>query len=281
MAEQIITDHTVEALKTAASWPGADRATLVTLATVLAATGADADGAAFFGELAANQSGQVLPLALIGFFAVRSGQDIHAGLARLDEAASKDLGLPQYYQGLALAGLPPEAGKAGQAVADLEFVLAVRDQFPSAMIRAVHDGLAAAHAALGNTQQASQAGDRTPPAARPLPIPHLRRHGRRGNRPGSLKRGNHDHPRPSEFQPPPRQSFHHPSGARARRRPARRRPVRCRASDRAAARFPRRLAHLPKLPGHLASRRGVAFDSSATATPPGPPAPAPHGTRPN
>src|SRR5262249_58229048 len=66
-------------------------------------------------------------------------------------------GLPQYSRGLALAALPQEAGKAGQAVADLEFVLAVRDQFPAAMIRAAHRGLAAAHTTLGNTGQAEQA----------------------------------------------------------------------------------------------------------------------------
>lgn len=157
MTEQIVKDHTIEALKVATRWPGANRTSSVMLATILAATGADAEGAAFFSELADRQPGQVLPLALAGFFQVRSGQDIPAGLAKLDEAAAKDLGPPQYYRGLALAGLPPEAGKAGQAVADLEFVLAVRDQFPSPMIRAVHRGLAAAHAALGHGERASQA----------------------------------------------------------------------------------------------------------------------------
>jgi glyoxylase-like metal-dependent hydrolase (beta-lactamase superfamily II) len=156
MTEQIITDRGVQALKTAASWPAADRTTLVTLATVLAATGADAEGASFFAELAASQPGQVLPQTLAGFFQVRSAQDIPAGVAKLDDAASKDLGLAQYYRGLALAGLPAETGHAKQAVADLEFVLAVRDQFPSPMIRAVHHGLAAAHAALGNTAQAAE-----------------------------------------------------------------------------------------------------------------------------
>ncbi len=159
MTEQIVKDHALEALRTVASWPGADRTTLVTLATTLAATGADAEGAVFFGDLADRQPGQVLPLALAGFFQVRAGRDVPAGLAKLDQAAEQDLGLPQYYRGLALAALPPEAGKAGQAVADLEFVLAVRDQFPSPMIRAVHHGLAAAHAALGNTGQASQAAE--------------------------------------------------------------------------------------------------------------------------
>jgi len=157
MAEQIVKDHTLEGLRAAARWPGADRTVLVTLAATLAATGADEHGAAFFGELSDHQPGQVLPLALAGFFQVRAGLDVEAGLAKLDQAAEQDLGLPQYYRGVALASLPPGAGRAKQAVADLEFVLAVRDQFPSWMIRAVHHALAAAHAALGDTEQAARA----------------------------------------------------------------------------------------------------------------------------
>src|SRR5260221_4120611 len=157
MSQQIIKDHNIEALKGAASWPGADRATLVTLATVLAATGADRDGLSYFEALAASQPDQVLPLALAGYFQVRAGEDIPAGLAKLDDAASRDLGPAQYYRGLALAALPAEAGRAGQAVADLEFVLAVRDQFPSMMIRAVDHGLAAAYAAMGQDDLAAKA----------------------------------------------------------------------------------------------------------------------------
>jgi glyoxylase-like metal-dependent hydrolase (beta-lactamase superfamily II) len=157
MSQQIVTDRTVEALKVAAGWPGADRATLITLATVLAATGADEDGARYFAELAASQPDELLPLALAGYFQVRSGADIPAGLAMLDEAASNDLGPAQYYRGLALAGLPPDAGHADQAIADLEFVLAVRDQFPTAMIRAVYHGLAAAYAAAGKDELAARA----------------------------------------------------------------------------------------------------------------------------
>jgi glyoxylase-like metal-dependent hydrolase (beta-lactamase superfamily II) len=155
-SEQSIKDHGVEALKVAARWPGADRATIVTLATILAATGADTDGLSYFEALTADQPGQALPLALAGYFGVRAGRDIPAALARLDEAATADLGLPQYYRGLALAGLPPEAGQAAQAVADLEFVLQVRDQLPAAMMRAVHHGLAAAHAALGQNDLAAR-----------------------------------------------------------------------------------------------------------------------------
>jgi glyoxylase-like metal-dependent hydrolase (beta-lactamase superfamily II) len=157
MSQQIIKDHNIEALKVAASWPGADRATLVTLATVLAATGADQDGLTYFEALAARQPDQVLPVTLAGYFQVRAGEDITAGLAKLDDAASRDLGLAQYYRGLALAALPAEAGHAGQAAADLEFVLAVRDQFPSNMIRAVYCGLAAAYAATGRDDLAAKA----------------------------------------------------------------------------------------------------------------------------
>jgi glyoxylase-like metal-dependent hydrolase (beta-lactamase superfamily II) len=157
MSEQIVRDRSAESLKVAAGWPGADRATLVTLATVLAATGQDQEGQRFFGALAASQPDQVLPLALAGFFQVRAGDDIAAGVAKLDDAASRDLGPAQYYRGLALAGLPAEAGHAEQAIADLQFVLAVRDQFPSNMIRAVYHGLAAAYAAMGENDLAAKA----------------------------------------------------------------------------------------------------------------------------
>jgi glyoxylase-like metal-dependent hydrolase (beta-lactamase superfamily II) len=157
MSQQIIKDHNLEALKVAASWPGADRVTFVTLATVLAATGADQDGLSYFGALAASQPDQVLPLTLAGYFQVRAGQDIPAGLAKLDDAASRDLGPAQYYRGLALASLPAEAGHAEQAAADLEFVLAVRDQFPDNMIRAAYHGLATAYAAMGQDDLAAKA----------------------------------------------------------------------------------------------------------------------------
>jgi glyoxylase-like metal-dependent hydrolase (beta-lactamase superfamily II) len=157
MSQQIITDRALEALKVAAAWPGADRATLVTLATVLAATGADEEGYRYFEQLSAGQPDQVLPLALAGYFQVRSGADIPAGLARLDDAASRDLGPAQYFRGLALAGLPADADRAEQAIADLEFVLAVRDQFPGPMIRAVYHGLATAYEAAGKHDQAVRA----------------------------------------------------------------------------------------------------------------------------
>jgi hypothetical protein len=122
-----ITRHRdIESLKTAARWPGADRATTVTLATRLAAARADAEGYRYFCELADDRPGEALPLTLAGFFQARLGDDVDAALAKLDQAAATDLGPPQYFRGLALAGLPPDRRRAEQAVADLEFVLAVR-----------------------------------------------------------------------------------------------------------------------------------------------------------
>jgi glyoxylase-like metal-dependent hydrolase (beta-lactamase superfamily II) len=157
MTSPIARQRDIESLKVAAGWPGADRATLVVLATRLAATGADADGYRFFQQQADAQPGQAVPLALAGYFQARLGEDTGAALAKLDQAASADLGLPQYFRGLAAAALPPDPQRAQQAVTDLEFVLAVRDQFPLGMIRAVQCGLAAAYAALGKDDQAAEA----------------------------------------------------------------------------------------------------------------------------
>src|SRR5712691_6286790 len=84
-----------------------------------------------------------------------------------------DLGLPQYFRGLALAELLPragpsepglaaaDAGRADQVIADLEFVLAARDQFPVALLRAAYQGLARAYLVLGRQQQATEALQRS------------------------------------------------------------------------------------------------------------------------
>jgi glyoxylase-like metal-dependent hydrolase (beta-lactamase superfamily II) len=157
MAGPISRHRDVESLKTAASWPGADRNTTVILALRLAAARADADGYRYFSGLAGDQPGQALPLAIAGFFQARLGEDVDAALAKLDQAAAADLGPPQYFRGLALAGLPPDRRRAEQAVADLGFVLAVADQFPAMLLRAAYHGLAAAHAVLGQHDQAAEA----------------------------------------------------------------------------------------------------------------------------
>src|SRR6202044_1357993 len=110
---------------------------------------------------------EALPLTLAGFFQARLGEDADAALAKLDQAAATDLGPPQYFRGLALAGLPPDRQRAEQAVADLEFVLAVRDQFPAMLLRAAHHGLATAHAVLGHDDLAAEAMRRSGLGAAP------------------------------------------------------------------------------------------------------------------
>jgi glyoxylase-like metal-dependent hydrolase (beta-lactamase superfamily II) len=159
----------VGSLQEAASWPGADLSTVVTLATALVAARDDAQGSGYFQDLAERNPGDATAQALAGFFQVRAGHDVAAALTKLDKAATMDVGLPQYFRGLALAELLPGAGpsaaggaaadtgRADQVIADLELVLAARDQFPAALLRAAYQGLARAYLALGRQQQAAEA----------------------------------------------------------------------------------------------------------------------------
>jgi hypothetical protein len=154
MTGSISRNRLLGSLQEAASWPGADRNTVVTLATALVAARADAEGSRYFQDLAERNPADATAQALAGFFAVRAGDDVAAAIATLDNAAAMDLGLPQYFRGLALAELLPGAGpsdgghaaadtgRADQVIADLEFVLAVRDQFPVLLLRAAYQGLA-------------------------------------------------------------------------------------------------------------------------------------------
>jgi glyoxylase-like metal-dependent hydrolase (beta-lactamase superfamily II) len=157
-------------LKEAASWPGADQGTVVTLATVLVAARADAEGSGYFRDLSERQPADATVQALTGFFQVRAGHDVTAAIARLDQAATMDVGLPHYFRGLALVELLPGGGPSGaghadadtskradQAIADLEFVLAARDHFPVALLRAAYQGLARAYLLLGRREQAAEA----------------------------------------------------------------------------------------------------------------------------
>jgi len=156
-------------LEEAAGWPGADRNTVVTLATSLVAARADEEGSRYFQDLAERNPADPTEQALAGFFAVRAGHDVAAAITKLDQAATMDLGLSRYFRGLALAGLLPGAGpseagpaatdtgRADQVVADLEFVLAVRDQFPVLLLRAAYQALARAYLVLGRQQQAAEA----------------------------------------------------------------------------------------------------------------------------
>ncbi|HJY73752.1 MAG TPA: hypothetical protein VJ347_18415, partial [Streptosporangiaceae bacterium] len=105
MTGPISRNRLLGSLKEAASWPGADRNTVVTLATSLVAARADAEGSSYFQDLSEQNPADATAQALAGFFAVRAGHDVAAALTTLDKAAATDLGLPQYLRGLALAGL--------------------------------------------------------------------------------------------------------------------------------------------------------------------------------
>jgi glyoxylase-like metal-dependent hydrolase (beta-lactamase superfamily II) len=160
MTGRITRQRDVESLKIAARWADADKNTIVTLASRFAADDADADGYRYFRDLSDAQPDAALPLALAGFFQARLG-DPDASVAKLDRAASADLGLPQYLRGLALTALPPDRARAEQAITDLEFVLAVRDVFPAMLLRGAFAGLARAHAVLGHDEQAADAARRS------------------------------------------------------------------------------------------------------------------------
>jgi glyoxylase-like metal-dependent hydrolase (beta-lactamase superfamily II) len=156
-------------LKEAASWPGATRNTVVMLATALVAARADAEGFRYFQDLSKRNPADATAQALADFFAVRAGHDVAAALTTLDKAAAMDAGLPQYFRGLALAELLPGAGpseaglaaadtgRADQVIADLEFVVAARSQFPVLLLRAAYQALARAYWVLGHQRQAAEA----------------------------------------------------------------------------------------------------------------------------
>jgi glyoxylase-like metal-dependent hydrolase (beta-lactamase superfamily II) len=165
----ISSNRLLGSLEEAASWPGADRNTVVTLALSLAAARADAEGSSYFQELSERNPGDATAQAIAGFFQVRTGHDVAAAVTKLDKATTMEPGLAQYFRGLALAELlpgegpseaelaPADTGRADQVIADLEFVLAARDQFPVALLRAAYQGLARAYLALGRQQQAAEA----------------------------------------------------------------------------------------------------------------------------
>jgi len=143
----------IDALKTAAAWPGANRRTVVVLASQLMAAERYQEGYEYF----AARPDDALSLALAGAFESRLDGRIKEAIVKLDAAAGLDLGLAQYFRGTSLAAQPDCAGRAETVVADLEFVLDVRDQFPPGLMRAVHQGLATAYETLGRTQDAAAA----------------------------------------------------------------------------------------------------------------------------
>src|SRR4029077_7852093 len=105
MTGPISRNRLLGSLEEAASWPGADQNTVVTLATTLVAARADAEGGRYFQDLSEQNPADDTAHALAGFLALRAGHDAAAALATQDKAATMDAGLPRYFRGLALAEL--------------------------------------------------------------------------------------------------------------------------------------------------------------------------------
>ena len=113
----ISSNRLLGSLKEAASWPGADRNTVVTLALSLVAARADAEGSSYFQDLSERNPADATAQALAGFFQVRAGHDVATGVTKLDKAATMEPGLPQYFRGLALAELLPCERPSGTELA--------------------------------------------------------------------------------------------------------------------------------------------------------------------
>jgi glyoxylase-like metal-dependent hydrolase (beta-lactamase superfamily II) len=151
----------IDALKEAAAWPDADQRTIVILAVQLMTAELYQDGFDYFAARSHRTPADALSLALAGTFESRLDGRAGEAIAKLDAATELDLGLPHYFRGTSLARLPGCAGRAETVAADLEFVLAVKDQFPPGLLRAAYDGLSRAYDILGRTQEAEAARSRS------------------------------------------------------------------------------------------------------------------------
>ncbi|QIQ06053.1 MBL fold metallo-hydrolase [Streptomyces liangshanensis] len=148
---------TAEAMMTAARWPNATPQLVLALSGVLTASRRFGEAYHFFHELAGQRPDQPLLAAVAGSFRARLPGRIGEAVNTLDTAVAALPGLPNYFRGLVLAELPPEAGRTGDAVADLERVLALGDAFPIGPRRGAYRALARAYELLGRTEDAAAA----------------------------------------------------------------------------------------------------------------------------
>ena len=161
---------TLEALQQAVRWPHPDRQAIVALVGQFLATHRDRDGFVYFAERARAQPDEPLFQALEGLFQARLTNSqsliqrvpwLNDAIAKLDRAVTQAPGLTTYFRGLVLADAPGLLRRADAAVADLEWVLANREQFPNGLLRSVYRALAKAYTTLGRTAQAHTALERS------------------------------------------------------------------------------------------------------------------------
>lgn len=173
----------LDALAEAVGWPGASARPTLVLAAQFIAAGRDAEAYGYFHDRAAARPDEPLFLALEGTFQARlaakrmpegvrqvlrhvgrapeflaeaAAPEFFAAVAKLDEAVSRAPGLSTYFRGQVLAEAPPVVGKAEAAAADLEWVLAARDQFPVGLWRSIYRSLAKAYRALDREAEAAE-----------------------------------------------------------------------------------------------------------------------------
>ncbi|SDL93167.1 MBL fold metallo-hydrolase [Nonomuraea jiangxiensis] len=148
------------ALLRATRWPGVSDRLLALLAVQLLSARRYREGLEHFAALSAERPDSALAQSLTGVFKAHLEGPVEEALADLDRATERDLGLPHFFRGTTLAGFPDCAGRAETVIADLEFVLAVRDQFPPGFMHAVHRSLARGYECAGRTQDALDAQER-------------------------------------------------------------------------------------------------------------------------
>lgn len=173
----------LDALKEAVSWPEAGLRPVVVLTSEFMAAGRDAEAYEYFHERTGARPDEPLFLALEGTFQARlagkrqpealkqvlrhvgrapelvaehAAPEFFAAVAKLDEAVGRAPGLTTVFRGQVLAEAPAVVGKAEAAVADLEWALAARNQFPIGMWRNIYRSLAKAYRTVGRESESRE-----------------------------------------------------------------------------------------------------------------------------
>lgn len=146
-----------------AAYPNSDTTVVLLAMQQLMASRREWDGYAYFRRLAqAQPARRALFRSLEGVMQARVAGDVpllrrvawvEEAMGKLDQGATADPLLGRLARGLVFADLPPRFGKARQAVADLEAVLARRAELPLALDRGIYAALAQAHATLGEGER--------------------------------------------------------------------------------------------------------------------------------
>ena len=170
----ITRNHELETLERAVAWPHPSPPTVLMLANEYLAGRHHRRGYDYFAARAEASVDEPLFVTLAGLFQARLADEVpllqrvawvEAAAGKLDRAVAQSHGggLERFLRGYVLAELPARFGRAGTAVADLEWMLANREQFPPGLSRGAYAGLAKAYATLGRTAEAVAARAKVSP----------------------------------------------------------------------------------------------------------------------